>query len=181
MLLKISLRKFIRIGAGSLLGIFCLLLYVINILVFWGTVPLVRPDSDSLPPGVYVRKLSSTINYGDNVLFTPPKALQRALGEIAQRPVHDLLKQVTGRPLDRVCWTRWTATVFRHPAGPVYYYPLAAPELLFAPLAGRCQRLAANEYFVVGTHPASLDSRYWGLVLRDDIFAPYYAKPFLSL
>lgn len=120
----------------------------------------------SMPIGLYLA-LDRRPVHGDLVLIEPPpriRALAARRGYLSRQ--HLLLKIVAATTGDRVCrhgravsiggrirvWARRTDPAER--ALPVWY---------------GCRVLRSGEIFVLGSHRASFDSRYFGPVIASDV------------
>lgn len=126
---------------------------------------LVWNASPSLPVGLY-RVAESSPERGAMVALSPTGLARQALDDFGVLPYGRLLlKRVAGMAGDVVCRTGDGLTINGHSAG----------EALRRDRKGRllpgwngCIRLSAQDVFVLGDHPASFDSRYFGAVpLRD--------------
>ena len=180
MLLRILRNKFFLIGGGGLLLSVVLVLGLLNLLTATGHRPLIFTASASLQPGVYLRKFFQPAVYGDNIFISLGAVKRAHLAQFYPQPINFLLKQVTGQSGDRVCWTSWSVVVQRATTGKQIFYPVLNRTLFLPGVNNQCEIIGVGEFFVVGTHPESFDSRYFGLILPTEAGAPYYSQPIFS-
>ena len=120
----------------------------------------VYAPSASLQKGWYLRDFGDRdIAVGDVIVLHMPAGVMTA-ETIGGQP-RRLLKQIAALPDDMVCWDAHAMTVVTHQGTVRYpYHPdkggLRPPETCLAVLWG--------DVVVVGTHPRSFDSRYFGIV-----------------
>lgn len=133
---------------------------------------LVYNASPSLPVGIYRSVPKDRLEHGDVVRLTLPKSLQPVMarwGYANHQGARYLIKQIAGLPGQTVCHRGGRIVVNSVIWGPVhrvdhlgYPLPQALPE-------GACEQLGPAAYFVATRQGASLDSRYFGPVVRRDI------------
>lgn len=121
---------------------------------------VVYAPSASLAAGWYLRVFlpQQPLAVGDVVVLTIPGGTIE--GEDA--PLR-LLKQVGAVGGDQVCWDDAAMSVCNGQGRAVYPY---APGMDRGPHVNECVVVAAHALALVGTHPRSYDSRYFGLVAR---------------
>ena len=180
MLLPILHNRAFLLSSGGLLLVLVLVLLLINVLAAAGHRPLVFTASDSLQPGVYLRKFFGPVAYQDNLLINLGPAKTQHLAQFYPRPVKFLMKQVIGRAGDHVCWTPWSVQVRHAQTGKQFYFPVLNQALFLPDVNNQCQTIGPGAFFVAGTHPESFDSRYFGLILPAEAGGIYYARPIFS-
>lgn len=141
-----------------------------------GTPLLISPSSASVPPGVYRVLPDRAWSRGALVLFEPPAAAHRAWqGGRGPGSRDRWIKMVAGIAGDAVCALDTALTVNGKTIAEVPP-PAAAPE---RPALRGCEIVAPGMVYLVGLHPRSLDSRYWGPVDNAAIVAK--VEPLLAL
>ncbi len=107
--------------------------------------------SDSMPKGFY-RVISKPVRKGDIVLVRLSGAL--------------LIKRLSAEEGDVVCREDSQVTINGRVVAKALRYDGRGKAL---PVWQGCRVLKAHEVFVLGEHPKSFDSRYFGVVQREDI------------
>lgn len=122
----------------------------------------------SVPAGLYV-STATPPRTGDFVLARLPMHLRRLAADRSYLPLHRLLvKIIAASPGDVVCRLGARVWTSRHSA----VWALRTDALARPLLNWRgCRRLRAGELFVLGHHPASFDSRYFGPINRQSVLA----------
>lgn len=112
--------------------------------------------TQSMPIGIYVKRESDKLEIGDMIVFH--KMENRT----------DLIKYIAAINPAEVCvddrealWIDGSAVAQRN----IEKYPSAVPD------QSRCHQLLADEILVIGDHPDSYDSRYFGPIKRADVIA----------
>ncbi|MDN4571872.1 signal peptidase I [Pandoraea cepalis] len=143
-------RKFFTFLAAMLLLVAC----------FWGK-PIVSfgfdPQEERCLPDLHLALLvhhtPSTVKNGDLLFWTPR-------GSLAGFKEKFILKQVAGVPGDRV--TIRGEDVQINGKTVVHGFPLAHTYRRDAREFERDEIIPHDKYFLIGVHPMSNDSRYWG-------------------
>jgi conjugative transfer signal peptidase TraF len=121
--------------------------------------------SSSIPVGLY-RLTSPDWRRGDLVAVRPdPTAIQLLIEFAGFRADRLLLKRVTGGPGDLVCRAGTDISV----NGVLAAHAIVQTARNGLPQWLGCQTLASDEAFLLGDHPASFDSRYFGPVSTSSI------------
>jgi conjugative transfer signal peptidase TraF len=120
--------------------------------------------SASLPPGLYWTHPVRTLTPGTLVLFPAPVAVaDLAVQRGYLRPATPLLKPVAAGAGTTVCVTDDGVFVEGALVAPIRTIDTEGRAL---PRYRGCVTLAADEVFVLGPHPQSFDSRYFGPISR---------------
>jgi len=108
------------------------------------------------------------LEVGTFVQFRPPARVLRELTRLAPAVVTGLpwVKRVAARAPAQICWADEGILIDGRVAGRL-------PLLMTYPIVPRpgCETLGTDEVFVLGSHPQSYDSRYFGPLTRDEITA----------
>jgi conjugative transfer signal peptidase TraF len=122
----------------------------------------------SVPVGLYWSHHSAPVR-GDFVLIALPPLLRNlAVGRGYLRHDHHILKKVAATDGDRVCRRGLAVWINSH----IRVWARRNDALGRAlPVWIGCRNLAGEELFILGTHPSSFDSRYFGSILRSDVIA----------
>ena len=132
----------------------------------------------SVPIGLYLRYPAAP-QKGNFVLVRPPiHVRQLARGRGYLRVGRLMLKFVAAGPGDAVC--RLGSRVWTPGHGWLWASRTDASNRRLPRWHG-CRRLRATELFVIGTHSASFDSRYFGPVDRESVLSVVYLAITLPL
>ena len=132
-------------------------------LVAWSAareVPVVvTPTSPSVPRGVYLVLQDAAWEKGAVVLFAPPADVRMQLEALTGKASERLwAKVVAGVGGDVVCASTVGITV-----NGIRLQAVDAPAAGRPPLRG-CEVVGTDRIYLVGLHPRSYDSRYWGSI-----------------
>ena len=144
------------------------------IVAFFIASPLIVNVTPSVPLGLYWRHHRAAVR-GDFVLIAlPPHLRTLAIDRDYLRHDHHLLKKVVAVGSDRVCRHGHSVWINNH----IRVWARRNDALGRAlPAWFGCRGLTDDELFILGTHPSSFDSRYFGPILRSDVIA--VANPLL--
>jgi conjugative transfer signal peptidase TraF len=122
----------------------------------------------SVPVGLYWSHHRAPVR-GDFVLTSLPSRLRDlAAGRDYLRHDHLLLKKVAAMDGDRVCRRGRAVWINGH----IHVWARRNDALGRAlPVWFGCRELTGDELFILGTHPSSFDSRYFGSILCSDVIA----------
>lgn len=150
--------------------IFVLVMYVFYFAFKYFHIALVKQPTPSMPEGYYLTYPAFALKNGDNVLFYPDAKTEALIVKRHWLPEHvTLLKKIVGVPGDHLCIKdqkvyingRLQALVWKHDEKG---HPL--------PVFRYCGKIKQGDYFVEGVaDPRSFDSRYYGLVSRQQIIS----------
>jgi conjugative transfer signal peptidase TraF len=126
---------------------------------------VVLNESPSLPRGLYVRAMDQVPSRGAIVAVAPPDGAQAYLAGLGMPAGVPLLKRVAAVGGDVAC-AAGGAVALRDRTLPVQSHDRLGAAL---PVWRSCERLPANEVFVVGDTANSFDSRYFGPVSRQRV------------
>ncbi len=136
------------------------------------TPPFVYNASASLPVGLYRQIKKDELERGDIVRIALPASVKPVIARwgYAQHPsAQFLIKQVVALPGQTVCHQHGAVVIDDCQWGIVHRQDHLGQPLPAAVPDGTCQRLGPTEYFIATSDAASLDSRYFGPVKREDI------------
>lgn len=126
----------------------------------------------SLPRGVWwAHPVTSRVDAPSDTVWialTPPE-LALDLGCVREEQV--LLKQVLAWPGEVVCREGLELYLAAHPSHRIPTADHTSEGLPNAPFFSGCIEIGPGELFVVGQHPSSCDSRYFGPVLTSQVVA----------
>lgn len=155
-----------RLQATLLLAL-CGMLAVVITLLHFGKMPYAwayDPNEEQCLPDLHlallVKSSSTTPSHGDLVFWTPAGSL----GDIQQEYV---LKRVAGTPGDRL--TINGDSVLINGTIVASGFPLSGLYKRAPKDFKRNEVIPAGQVFMIGTHPLSNDSRYWGYLNVDAI------------
>jgi signal peptidase I len=110
----------------------------------------------SMPTGIYVKNSSMKLKIGDIIIF------------YAKDKNYNLLKYIAAHEGDEYCLD-FESTLW------VNGFPVAQKSIVKyygdLPAQSLCQTLKKDELLVLGEHPNSYDSRYFGPIKRDQVIA----------
>lgn len=122
----------------------------------------------SVPLGLYWSHHRAPVR-GDFVLIAlPPYFRDLAVGRDYLRHDHNLLKRVAAMGGDRVCRHGILVWIDSHIRVWARRNDGGGRAL---PVWSGCRQLKGDELFILGTHPSSFDSRYFGPILRSDVIS----------
>lgn len=130
--------------------------------------------SNSLPRGIYkTYKIERDIRVGDIVVFKPTQDIKVMLSKYQSiKLVPLLMKQVIGISGDE--FTYQENKVIKNKKEVIGYIREKDFSNNLLPHYGEV-KLLNDEFYVIGTHPNSFDSKYYGAIKREDILK--FAKP----
>ena len=154
-----------RLGHGRIATVVATTALAIALLVAPRLIVNVTP---SVPVGLYWSHYRAPVR-GDFVLIAlPPYFRDLAVGRDYLRHDHNLLKRVAAMEGDRVCRHELSVWINSHIRVWARRNDASGRAL---PVWFGCRELSGDELFILGTHPSSFDSRYFGLILRSDVIA----------
>jgi conjugative transfer signal peptidase TraF len=135
--------------------------------------PMILNETPSMVKGVYVRLGEvADIKRGDLIAMPMNSAAQNYLVKKLGYPKDTMLiKRVAGLSGDRVCRQDSVVTINKRTL------VAARSDRQGTPLPAwyGCRTLSTNEVFILGEHPSSFDSRYFGPVSRRELVGTYRA------
>lgn len=126
---------------------------------------VVLNESPSLPRGLYVRAMDQVVNRGAIVAVAQPDRARAYLAGLGMPAGVPLLKRVAAMGGDVACAAGGAVHL------PDRVLPVQSHDRLGAtlPVWRSCERLPADDVFVVGDSANSFDSRYFGPVSRQQV------------
>ena len=133
--------------------------------------PAIINETTSMQKGLYVRISGvGELKHGDVIAMPMNQSAKDYLGSQLGYPADTmLLKRVVALPGETVCREAGTVTV----PGRAVHADLRDSQGSLLPFWVGCHTLLPTEVFLLGDHPASFDSRYFGPVLKRDLSGTY--------
>lgn len=137
---------------------------------------LIWNDTESVPTGLYHIETANPVR-GDLVVIRPDAGLSHLLEtQGSLKPGRLLLKPLAARAGDLTCRLGGRLTVNGAPVAEALTHTSKGAPL---PAWSGCHRLSASEILIVSQHPASFDSRYFGVIDAGQVIG--VARPLLTL
>lgn len=135
--------------------------------------PVILNETSSMAKGVYVR-LGKVVNLkrGDIIAIPMNSAARNYLVKKLGYPKDTMLiKRVAGLSGDLVCRHDSVVTINNR----TIVAARSDRQGITLPAWNGCRTLSRNEVFLLGDHPSSFDSRYFGPVARSELAGNYRA------
>jgi signal peptidase I len=135
--------------------------------------PVIINETISMAKGAYVRTGDlGHLEVGDIVAMPMNASAKAYLGDKLGYPESTMLiKRVAGLSGDTICRERATVTI----RGSLVQASLGDERGNNLPSWSGCRTLLAGEFFLLGDHAGSFDSRYFGAVTRQELSGTYKA------
>jgi type IV secretory pathway protease TraF len=133
--------------------------------------PAIINETISMQRGLYVRAGGvAELKHGDIIAMPMNQNAKDYLGDQLGYPADTmLLKRVVALPGETVCRQAGTVTL----PGRAIHADRRDSQGILLPFWVGCHTLLSTEVFLLGYHPSSFDSRYFGPVLRRDLSGTY--------
>lgn len=133
--------------------------------------PAIINETISMHKGLYVRTGGvSNLKHGDIIAMPMNQNAKDYLGSKLSYPADTMLiKRVVALPGETVCRQAGTVTV----PGRTVHAERRDSQGNLLPFWVGCHTLLPTEVFLLGDHPSSFDSRYFGPVLKRDLSGTY--------
>ena len=144
------------------------ILYITVLILKYLHIGFIKQVTPSMPEGWYFTYPTDELQKGDNVVFIPNKQTEDYILSRKWLPRNiPLLKKIVGIPGDYLCIKEGATYINEKWVAKIYSQDSNGDAL---PVFKYCANIPKDQYFMQGIgNPHSFDSRYYGLVRKDQI------------